>query len=452
MNVPGNSPQPAQGCRVSRRTLINGAAGPAIVAAVSLLLLLPAHPGFAQQAGEPTAESERATAPPPLNAPSELPALMTPTPTLVEPADMTPIAVPAPEPAEAPIPAGDPGAAAAAANEIADIFSKVGDQIYEECIFDLSEEQIAVQAALIQTYVMKGASSAVARQLAATQIQPPKLSQKCEQVRRTPDAPPADWATTTTEPPAPEKPPVVAAVPKQQKPVPEQPPPAIALAGKKGLPQWDCADGVDYVTITLNGYQRKLTGGEICNPFQDVVREVPASLASFRLGYTIKTGRLFVISDDPQTNGQTIAWGLSGRDVCRNNPDPDCFAARAIGPLPPGEYAFADKQHRVNWGPRTKRHVAAVYLKKLWNKERFSPQHTAAIMKRGNIAIHVRLKGEMSEACIGLEPKGWAYVAQIIKDGRATGLDVYIDEQHPQIAEAPPVIVASSFSLTSLFK
>jgi hypothetical protein len=56
----------------------------------------------------------------------------------------------------------------------------------------------------------------------------------------------------------------------------------------------------------------------------------------------------------------------------------------------------------------------------------------------------------MSEACIGLEPKGWAYVASLIKELRATGLNVYIDEP-PQIAEKPPVIVASTFSLTALF-
>jgi hypothetical protein len=106
----------------------------------------------------------------------------------------------------------------------------------------------------------------------------------------------------------------------------------------------------------------------------------------------------------------------------------------------------------VSFGPRTKRHVAGIYLRKLWNKERFSAQQTAAIMARGNIAIHMRLKGEMSEACIGLEPKGWAYVASLIKEGRAASLNVFIDEPHPQIAEAPPVVVASSFSLTSLFK
>ena len=41
----------------------------------------------------------------------------------------------------------------------------------------------------------------------------------------------------------------------------------------------------------------------------------------------------------------------------------------------------------------------------------------------------------MSEACLGLEPKGWTYVASLIKDGRATGVNVYIDEPYPQIAE-----------------
>jgi len=231
------------------------------------------------------------------------------------------------------------------------------------------------------------------------------------------------------------------------------PPPSVLLAGKQGLARWDCAEGVDYVTINLNGYARKLTGGEICSPFEDVVHEVPASLQSFRLGYTISTGRLFIISDDPQADGRTIAWGLSGRDVCRNNPDPDCFAAKAVGPLPPGEYSFAsNKAQRVSFGPRTKRTVAGVYLQKLANKERFSREQIAAIMARGNIAIHMRLKGEMSEACIGLEPKGWAYVSSLIKEGRMTAMSVYIDEPYPQVAENPPIIVASSFSLTSLFK
>ena len=47
-------------------------------------------------------------------------------------------------------------AAAAAAGQIADFFDKVGDQIYEDCIFELSEEQIEVQQALIQAYIKTG--------------------------------------------------------------------------------------------------------------------------------------------------------------------------------------------------------------------------------------------------------------------------------------------------------
>ena len=334
---------------------------------------------------------------------------------------------------------------AAAAGQIAEIFSAVGDEIYENCIFELSQEQIDVQHALVQAYMQQGASGSAARRLAASQIQRPKLSEKCEQIRRSPEVLPSSWGMTLSIP----KRPTIAAAPK---PPPEQPAPAVALTAKKGLPQWDCGPGVDYVTIHLNGYERKLTGGEICNPYEDVVHEVPASVRSFRLGYTISTGRLFVIADDPQINGRTIAWGISGKDVCRNNPDPDCLAARAAGPLPPGEYSFAaEKDRRVSWGPRTKRSVVGVYLRKLWNRDRFSPRQTAAILARGNIAIHVRLKGEMSEACIGLEPKGWAYVASLIKELRATGLNVYIDEPHTQIAEKPPVVVASTFSLTALF-
>jgi hypothetical protein len=337
-------------------------------------------------------------------------------------------------------------AAAAAAGQIADFFDKVGDQIYDDCIFELSEEQIEVQQALIQAYINKGATSLVARRLAVKQIHPPKLSDKCEQIRRLPKVAPPSANTT---PPVVKKP-EIAAVPKRTPPTRA---PEISLADKKGLPQWDCAPGVDYVTIQHKGFSRKLTGGEICNPFEDVVHEVPASLQTFRLGYAIKTGRLFIIADNPQGSGQTIAWAISGREICRNNPDPDCLAARAVGPLPPGEYSFsANKAQRVTWGPTIKRNVVGIYLTKLWDRDRFSPRQTTAILARGNIAIHERLKGEMSEACLGLEPKGWAYVASLIKEARATGLNVYIDEPYPQVAESPPVIVASSFSLSSLFK
>ncbi len=389
------------------------------------------------------------------------------------------------EPAAAQQPKAGSAAAAAAANDIAHFFSEMGDQIYEECIFELSPEQLEVQSALIQAYVQKGASSVVARRLAVKQIRPPELSDKCKRIKSSGKAPGSNAggnpasnggsnAGKTASKTAPEPP---AAAPGKPEALPwsttsrtakkggkaegevavklpaNMPDPVVLLANKKPLATWDCSPEVDFVTIKHNGFPRKLTGGEICNPFQDVVNEVPPTAANFKLGYTIKTGRMFVISDDPQITGKTIAWAISGRDVCRNDPDPVCFAARAVGPLPPGEYSFAaDKQQRVSWGPKTKRNVAAIYLRKLWHKELFTPEQTAMILSRGNIAIHVRLKGEMSEACLGLEPKGWSYVASLIKDGRASALNVYIDEPYPQIAGNPPVIVASSFSLTSLFK
>src|SRR5262245_41497356 len=337
-------------------------------------------------------------------------------------------------------------ASATAAGEIANFFGQVGDQIYEDCIFELSQEQLEVQQALIEAYIKQGATHVLARQLAVKQIQPPKLSPECEQMRGQ-----SKTARPKATPSVPKKAPAAIAAPK---PAPEAPAPSVvALADKKVLPQWDCAPGIDFVTIQHKGYERKLTDGEICSPFDDVVRQVPEPLKSFRLGYTIRTGRLFVLADDPQFAGKTIAWAISGREACRNNPDPDCLAARALGPLPPGQYAFAsDKESRVSWGPKTKRMVAGIFLTKLWHREKYTPAQTAAILARGNIAIHVRLKGEMSEACLGLGPSGWGYVASLIKDGRATGVNVYIDEPYPQIAETPPLVRVSSFSLSSLFK
>jgi hypothetical protein len=340
-----------------------------------------------------------------------------------------------------------PGPApATAAGDIANFFGQVGDQIYEDCIFELSEEQLEVQHALIEAYIKQGADHVLARQLAVKQIQPPKLSEECEQIKSmAKTARPKAVAT----PSVPKKPATPAAVPKSGPATPA----SVALADKKVLPQWDCAPGIDFVTIQHKGYERKLTGGEICSPFDDVVRQVPESLKSFRFGYTIRTGRLFVIADDPQATGKTVAWAISGREACRNNPDPDCLAARAVGPLPPGQYTFAsDKESRVSWGPKTNRMVAGIYLAKLWNREKFTPAQTAAILARGNIAIHVRLKGEMSEACLGLGPNGWAYVSSLIKEGRAAGVNVFIDEPYPQLAETPPIVRVSSFSLSSLFK
>ncbi len=352
-------------------------------------------------------------------------------------------------------------AAPSAADAIANAFSTIGDQIYEECVFELSEEQIQVQLALTQAYVDKGADASVARRLAATQIQPPKLSEKCEKIRSSGDPTQTAWVTTLDEKKKPATGPVTksakkpAAKPSSKKPAAkkQKKSPPISLAGKKVLPRWDCEPSVDYVTVKIKGYDRKLSGGEICKPYKDVFHKVPPYLSSFRFGYTISTGRLFIISDNPSVSGKTVSWAISGRDVCRNNPDPDCLATRAVGSLPPGEYSFSsNKKKRITWGPITKRNVAAIYLRKLYNKSRFTSRQKAAILRRGNIAFHVRLKGEMSSACIGLEPKSWAYVASLIKEGRATGVNVYLNEPHPQIAEAPPLVEGSSFSLTSLFK
>lgn len=336
---------------------------------------------------------------------------------------------------------------ATAAGDMADFFSQVGDQVYEHCIFELSQEQLEVQHALVQAYIKQGADSSLARQLAVKQIRPPELSDECKRLKKqsktaAPAAPSAPWVVKTSR-----------NDPALPKVAPQAPAPTASLADKASLPQWDCAPGVDYVTIHHRGYDRKLTGGDICSPFEDVVRGVPESLKSFRLGYTIKTGRLFIIADEPQVSGKTIAWAISGREACRNNPDPECLATRAVGPLPPGEYSFAsEKSHRVSWGPKSKRMVAGIYLTKLWHRDKYTSAQTAAILARGNIAIHVRLKGEMSEACLGLEPNGWDYVSSLIKEGRATGVNVYIDEPYPQVAEKPPVVRASSFSLSSLFK
>ena len=54
-------------------------------------------------------------------------------------------------------PAPDPSAAA---SDMASFFSQVGDQIYEDCIFELSQEQIEVQQALVVAYMKYGASNA----------------------------------------------------------------------------------------------------------------------------------------------------------------------------------------------------------------------------------------------------------------------------------------------------
>ena len=169
-------------------------------------------------------------------------------------------------------PAQQPRAPAAgsatAAGDMADFFSQVGDQIYEDCIFELSQEQIEVQHALMDAYIKHGATSAAARQLAVKQIEPPKFptSASRSEASRKPHL------QTGPPRPPPQKAADREALPKIP---PASPAPTAPLADKKMLPQWDCAPDIDYVTIQHKGYERKLTGGEICNPFEDVVRKVP---------------------------------------------------------------------------------------------------------------------------------------------------------------------------------
>ena len=79
---------------------------------------------------------------------------------------------------------------ATGAGDIANFFSQVGNQIYQYCIFELSQEQLEVQQALIEAYIKQGASNALARQLAVKQIQPPRLSDECQQIKKQSKAPP----------------------------------------------------------------------------------------------------------------------------------------------------------------------------------------------------------------------------------------------------------------------
>src|SRR5262245_37961791 len=95
-------------------------------------------------------------------------------------------------------------------SEINEFCGHVGDQVYEDCIFELSKEQLEAQHALIAS-IKQGATPVLARQLAQKEIQPPKLSPECEQMRGlSKTARPKGVAT----PSAPEKPATPAAVPK----------------------------------------------------------------------------------------------------------------------------------------------------------------------------------------------------------------------------------------------
>src|SRR5215510_312027 len=121
---------------------------------------------------------------------------------------------------------------AAAAGDIANFFGQVGDQIYGHCIFELSQEQLEVQQALIEAYIKQGAPSALARQLAVKQIRPPELSDRCKQIKSLSKAGP--WAAVTS--------PSVVKKPANEAPLSKAPPaapaPVVALAEKQVLPQW----------------------------------------------------------------------------------------------------------------------------------------------------------------------------------------------------------------------
>src|SRR5262249_42299292 len=242
--------------------------------AATALLLLPTGHAMGQQPQTAAQTPTQTPAQPPAQPPAKTAA---------------PIPVPIPIPAKAPTKTATPAPSTAAA-DIADFFSQVGNRIYEHCIFELSQEQLEVQQALIEAYIKQGATNALARQLAIKQIQPPELSDECKQLKDQAKVPPAasvatPWLVTTRK--------TDVSFPKVSA---KEFTPAVPLADKQVLPQWDCAPGVNYVTIQHRGYERKLTDGEICSPFEDIVHNVPEALKSFRLGYSISTGRLFVVA------------------------------------------------------------------------------------------------------------------------------------------------------------
>ncbi len=115
-----------------------------------------------------------------------------------------------------------------------------------------------------------------------------------------------------------------------------------------------------------------------------------------------------------------------------------------MGPLPPGEYAFAaGGEYRASFGPRTAAAMWPAFSDQALEQGAVHAASTSPPSRRGNIAIRSGFKGEMSEACIGLEPKAGPTWRRSIKEGRATPLNAFIDEPYPQVAEAPPIVVAS---------
>ena len=117
---------------------------------------------------------------------------------------------------------------------------------------------------------------------------------------------------------------------------------------------WDCAPGVDYVTIHTKAIA-KLTA----------VKFATRSTMSFAMSPTLeklppwihdKTAA-FLFSPTTRNSWQDDRWAISVREAAEQS-DPECFAARAVGPLPPAtipshrkdqELAGDEKQAHGRW-------------------------------------------------------------------------------------------------------
>ena len=195
-----------------------------------------------------------------------------------------------------------------------------------------------MQAALIITYMEKGATNAIARQLAASQIQPPKLSEKCERIRSTPEPPPVDWATTIRTEPVAKKQAFnrrrsqarAAGVSARHHARGQEDARPMGLRRRRGLRDHQA-----------RGLRTEADGRRNLQP----LRGCGARGARFRAALPPRlhdqTGRLFVISDDPQVSGQHHRLGSFGTRHLPQQSRSGLLRGPAIGPSPPGEYSFS---------------------------------------------------------------------------------------------------------------
>ena len=167
------------------------------------------------------------------------------------------------------------------------------------------------------------------------------------------------------------------------------------------------------MTILHKGYERKLTDGEICNPFDDVVRSVPNSLRSFRLGYTIKTGRLFGTFETSVTVGGPAELSLVGArraSVSRPTRPSVPSVSKPARSSSAGSPRLGEHRHALSPGRAEQKHLAAdpiaevdggIHLAgfydfrawKFWSKKRTA---TAASSR----ALLVRPQEALSLACL----------------------------------------------------